>query len=154
MKYRKQVDYYQALGITFGASQGEIVDAYRQGLERLKQSLLEGATPQPEILDEMRHAYKVLKTPAARRLYDASYVTWHPNVGSDQSEGWGEKGGEASPNLNGDSNCTSVTENSPGSDEEHSDVIWENEAVNWRCKKCRWRPEQQTAAVDTCGTET
>ncbi|MCE1242592.1 hypothetical protein [Oryzomicrobium sp.] len=150
MRHRKQVDYYQALNIEFGASQGEIVDAYRHGLERLKQSLIDGTPPQPEILDEMRHAYKVLTTPAARRLYDASYLSWHPGVKGNVSGGQAGENVDVQLESQGYSSRGNVTQNS----HENAAVGTSgDEAADSRCKKCRWRPGWQTTVMDNCETE-
>ena len=88
MEYR---DYYKILGVSRGASAGEIKSAYRKLAMKYHPDRNPGDKQAEDRFKEMNEAYQVLSDPQKRARYDQlgeSYSQWQQNGASDNFD-WG-----------------------------------------------------------------
>jgi len=94
MEYR---DYYKILGVSRGASAGEIKSAYRKLAMQYHPDRNPGDKQAEDRFKEMNEAYQVLSDPQKRARYDQlgeSYSQWQQNGASDNFD-WGRWTGQS-----------------------------------------------------------
>ena len=94
-------DYYEILGVAFGASDDEIRKAYREGAKKYHtDSYTGGAEDVKELLNSkfllVEEAYNVLRDSNTRASYDLEYVIWMENKDDIERENRKKEKSEAS----------------------------------------------------------